>query len=311
MKPEGIECVDWLLKEPGSRVCRLYLPGGTCEHPTRLLCEEWQRRGEPSYDVEAFAIVGKSQIPTKPATPQRDRAGERLLDLPAPGTSSAPHAAPGKPTNTAPGKSTNASTPHSALRIPTAADLLQPPPAKDRDEVPRSPEDFALKPSGTIKATTSPAERARASYASKQTGATVEVVKPYETAKRIEPEQLAALAATFPEVVLDSAEVGQVALVAVPTGRDDRVELTYGDAATLRLLVDAFPGARVTGLKSRFEARGASGKIVQEAAKTNTPLPEAVAPSDAAEPEVDPFALDTPDEGTVDPFALNDDQVPF
>lgn len=290
MKPEGIECEDWLAKEAGSRVCRHFLPGGTCEHPTRLLCEEWQRRKEPSYDVEAFAIVGKSSISTPPRSPQTTTTPRTTT---APGT-------------TAPGKS---STPHSALRIPTAADLLQAPPRKDRDEVPRAPEDFALKPSGTIKATSgTPAERVRASFASRQTGSTVEVVKPYETAKRIEPERLAALAATFPEVVLDSAEVGQVALVAVPTGRDDRVELTYEDAATLRLIVDAFPGARVTGLKSAKEARGASSKTAQEAARTNTPLPEATEPSDAAEPEIDPFALDTPDP---DPFALDDDQVPF
>lgn len=73
--------------------------------------------------------------------------------------------------------------------------------------------------------------------------------------QRIPDEEIASFKALGVEVCLQSDAIGEVWLVPEYTGRD-RKEITPEHAATLRLIVDAFPGARVVAFdKVRKESR--------------------------------------------------------
>lgn len=73
--------------------------------------------------------------------------------------------------------------------------------------------------------------------------------------QRIPEEEIASFKALGVEVCLQSDSIGEVWLVPEYTGRD-RKEITPEHAATLRLIVDAFPGARVVAFdKLRKEHR--------------------------------------------------------
>ena len=70
--------------------------------------------------------------------------------------------------------------------------------------------------------------------------------KPFEPAKEIDPSSLEALERAGVEVELSAPHLdGGVTLVPARTGRSDRSEMTFREAATIRLIVDAFPGAHV------------------------------------------------------------------
>jgi hypothetical protein len=62
------------------------------------------------------------------------------------------------------------------------------------------------------------------------------------------PEQIESLRDFGVEVELQ-AGASRAYLVPEYSGQAERLELTYEHAATLRLLLDAFPGARLTGLR--------------------------------------------------------------
>ncbi len=71
--------------------------------------------------------------------------------------------------------------------------------------------------------------------------------RPYRPAKDIPKEDVAALKAMGVEICLSAKGLPDVWLV--PERRDSsRFEMTFEEAATLRLLVDAFPGARIIDL---------------------------------------------------------------
>jgi len=71
---------------------------------------------------------------------------------------------------------------------------------------------------------------------------------PFVCPKEIDPFRIAELEALTSEIHLVSPELGDVFLVRRHTGAS-RHELTYHEAATLRQLVDQFPGARVVALQ--------------------------------------------------------------
>jgi hypothetical protein len=66
----------------------------------------------------------------------------------------------------------------------------------------------------------------------------------------VTPEQIERLRKAQLEVCLRSDEptIGELWLVPKKTGRD-RMELTFEEAATIRMIADVFPGARVVGLR--------------------------------------------------------------
>jgi hypothetical protein len=72
----------------------------------------------------------------------------------------------------------------------------------------------------------------------------------------ITPEELASFKALGVELRLDLDEVGPVWLVPRYTGQA-RKEITPEHAATLRLLLDAFPGARIAAFEKATAFRGA------------------------------------------------------
>lgn len=140
---------------------------------------------------------------------------------------------------------------------PTALSLLAAPPTAAA-----GPADASLTPDGALALTPAPkpqakpqgaAEAARAAWAaanaSKALGPGFDSVGfEHVPAKAIDPLAVASLKAFAPEVHLVSPHLGDVYLVAKLTGQD-RFEMTFEDAATLRLIVDAFPGAQVVELR--------------------------------------------------------------
>jgi hypothetical protein len=75
--------------------------------------------------------------------------------------------------------------------------------------------------------------------------------KPFEPAKEIDQSSLEALERAGVEVELSAPHLdGGVTLVPARTGRSDRSEMTFREAATIRLIVDAFPGAHVVAYRA-------------------------------------------------------------
>lgn len=81
---------------------------------------------------------------------------------------------------------------------------------------------------------------------------TVRMPEVFKPAKGIDSMGLEALEQAGVEVELSAPYLdgGRLALVSERTGRLDRAEITFREAATVRLIVDAFPGAHVVGYKS-------------------------------------------------------------
>ena len=90
-------------------------------------------------------------------------------------------------------------------------------------------------------------DKARAAYLG-DTEASIEVPEAYVPPPVLDPNHLDALGKAASEVQLDAGKLGDVWLVAERTGQK-RMELTYSEMATLRAIVDVFPGARVVELK--------------------------------------------------------------
>lgn len=75
--------------------------------------------------------------------------------------------------------------------------------------------------------------------------------RPFEPAKEVDQESLEALERAGVEVELSAPHLdGGITLVSARTGRTDRSEMTFREAAVLRLIVDAFPGAHVTAYRA-------------------------------------------------------------
>lgn len=74
---------------------------------------------------------------------------------------------------------------------------------------------------------------------------------PFEPAKEIDASSLEALELAGVEVELSAPHLnGGITLVPARTGRTDRSEMTFREAATIRLIVDCFPGAHVTAYRA-------------------------------------------------------------
>lgn len=151
--------------------------------------------------------------------------------------------------------------------LPAAASLLARPPTPtpaNSAKVARAADEFRLEspkppepPPGAPQAPGA-AARAREAYEAARAAAVQIEVEPFRAPPRIDPDKLDALAKATGEVVLDSA-LGTIALVPKPTGRLDRTELTFEEAATLRTLVDAFPGSRIIGIRSAAQRDAEDG----------------------------------------------------
>jgi hypothetical protein len=76
----------------------------------------------------------------------------------------------------------------------------------------------------------------------------------------ITPDELASFKALGVELCLDLDEVGPVWLVPRYSGQA-RKEITPEHAATLRLLLDAFPGARIAAFEKAALASGEEAQV--------------------------------------------------
>jgi len=74
--------------------------------------------------------------------------------------------------------------------------------------------------------------------------------RPFEPAKEVDEASLESLERAGVEVELSAPHLdGGVTLVPARTGRTDRSEVTFREAAVLRQIVDCFPGAHVTAYR--------------------------------------------------------------
>jgi hypothetical protein len=85
------------------------------------------------------------------------------------------------------------------------------------------------------------------------------VPEPAHARAPIAPEELASFKALGVELCLDLDQAGPVWLVPRYTGQE-RKEITPEHAATLRLLLDAFPGARIAAFEKAALARDAEAQ---------------------------------------------------
>lgn len=222
-KPAGIECSDW---EHDPRVparpkqCRYFVSGGTCEVKGRFMCEEYDRAVARQASHRLPVVSAPPAAPeTRPSVAEDRPGGGRAID------------ASGRQQGEAAG--------------PIVGYLVVP------SQVVASPDrpgaSFALANPVPVAPKASKARDAAVAAfktALGSTDVTVAEPSPFSPAKEIDPESIKALEIACDEIVLESSSFGTIHLVAKATGLD-RHELTFREAATLRLLVDAFPGAQV------------------------------------------------------------------
>jgi hypothetical protein len=97
----------------------------------------------------------------------------------------------------------------------------------------------------------------------------------FTPAKEVDPRGLEALEQAGAEVDLLAPHLERtVTLVPSRTGRTDRYELTFREAAVLRMVVDCFPGAHVVGYRRFTPAEEAGISEAQYVAETAVGLPK-------------------------------------
>lgn len=116
-------------------------------------------------------------------------------------------------------------------------------------------------------------------------------VSEFVPAPEVDPAGLAALEASGAEVTLEAGYLGgTVTLVAARTGRTDRVECTWRESSVIRMIVDAFPGARVVGFRTTTGGAGLPSGTPSDAPSVYPPgTPLGTACSVCREPQ---FATD-------------------
>lgn len=74
----------------------------------------------------------------------------------------------------------------------------------------------------------------------------------FQPAKEIDPKSIEALESSIGEIVLRSQAMGgkDIVLVREVNSNDERLQISFRDAATIRLLVDSFPGAQVIDVRT-------------------------------------------------------------
>jgi hypothetical protein len=222
-RPDGVDCPDWEPTAAGGKRCRYYLDSGACQMPTRLMCVEWEKRNPhlaaqrgQELDAAERCFLGAEE-----------QAGQGQALAPS-GSAAAPP------------------------RAPSALGLLGMPPAPEERREPN------VGVNGELRLTPTEPGRAKSAaarvYAASLPGGAAGVVlfepEPLPPAKEIPAESIEALTALGVELSFGVApEVCAEPIVLVPkrTGAD-RFELTFGEAATSRLLCDAVPGARLVKL---------------------------------------------------------------
>ena len=228
-RPDGITCKDWEPTPAGGKRCRYYLDSGACQMPTRLMCVEWEKRNPhlaahrgQELDAADRHFLGDDYEPRA-----QEQAGQGQALAPS-GSVAAPP------------------------RAPSAIGLLGMPPATEERREPNvgANGELRLTPSEPGRTKSAAARVYAASLPGGAAGRVLFEPEPLPPAKEIPPESIEALTALGVELSFGVApEVCAEPIVLVPkrTGAD-RFELTFGEAATLRLLCDAFPGARLVKL---------------------------------------------------------------
>jgi hypothetical protein len=115
--------------------------------------------------------------------------------------------------------------------------------------------------------------------------------RPFEPAKEIDPSSLEALEQAGVEVELSAPHLdGGITLVPKRTGRMDRSEITFREAATIRLIVDAFPGAHVVAYRAGPQTAAEQAGVTEEAYAAEMAVGTGGPDDPTAQVEEDPFS---------------------
>ncbi len=220
-RPPGIDCTDWKPREAGKKRCAFYLPPDPA-------------RGE----VAAMCNLSKHFLCT-----EWEKANPGLIE-------SARLAAKQKTNPASSSIASNAASPPADQ--PVQANLFSPPTPLPAPPPPAPPTPPVLppEPQGAVPIGIAPMFEQPRSPAPP---------RPMLPAKEIPPEDIKLLEDLGAEFCLFSKPLNrEVWLVAKKTGNPDRFEMTFKEAAALRLIVDSFPGVRVTQLITASEAANRS-----------------------------------------------------
>lgn len=248
-RPDGITCPDWDLKYVGKRDCRYYKQGGGCEHPGHLVCVEWLKK-QPAYvappEVEASLAEAKAEIARNTITSEPPVAAvDALAPPPAPDTipkanepfrlAIAPGPAP------KPGRLRELPD---AIHIESSAEFISKVRALSvTGDPPPGATNGATNGVGSHEGSHERAHEG-SHEGSHESGAERPEWRP--PLRAVDEAELARLEALAKEITIAS-DAGEIVLVPEHTPHiAERTELTFREAAFLRLVVDAFPGARVT-----------------------------------------------------------------
>lgn len=198
---------------------------GSAARPPGIECKDWEAGPQGGKRCRYFVAGGACSLPRRFMCEEWERANPHLATL----------------------------TKRAEPEAPSALSLLVPPPERSTRAEPNVSPDGDLVLTNPEKGPPKAREAARRAFvaAFPQAAGVVVEAAPFEPAKDIPAENLEALERAGSEFTLDvDPNVSRDPIVLVPrrTGKPRRFELTFREAATLRLIVDAFPGARLVKL---------------------------------------------------------------
>jgi len=260
-RPPGIECPDWEADsaDPKGRRCRHYAVGadpdktGLCQLPTRHVCTEWQRvRGLSATRAHAHEETSRTS-PYPPGPPGPNEPVAQPLDPP---TALSVLAAPDRAAPAPEAPAAEGFRLEPSPRLPRPAPF-SPSPGPSPVPFQNGPQGNGAEGAGQRGPFKTAAEHARQQFeAVLRGGETLFAAPPdYVPAKEVDAASLEALEARGVEVELSTPGLRvepswPIVLVPRHTGKPERHELTFREAATLRMIVDCLPGAQVVGWRA-------------------------------------------------------------
>ena len=220
-RPPGIDCLDWKPREVGKKRCAFYLTPDATQGEVAAMCNLPKHFLCTEWEKANPGLIAAARLAAKQKTdPASSSIASKTASLP--------------------------------VDEPVQADLFGAPtplPKPAPPSPPVAPPAPSPEPQGAVPiGFAPPLEQPRPS-----------APRPMMPAKEIPLEDIKLLEDLGAEFCLFSKPLNrEVWLVAKKTGSADRFEMTFREAATLRLIVDSFPGVRVTQLITASEASNRS-----------------------------------------------------
>lgn len=251
--PNGITCLDWAPKEEGKTACANYLQAGRCSLASHFECSEWRKKQPvPIVSADGPKLVLVNVLATPSNLTDRGRVFAEPADDPL--------ALDDGSNDQNDPLALSLSDPPFDGREAAGGFSLEPTEGEPLtlDRMPGlAPSSVPFAVAKPAKPQTPKAARAAARAAAAWTALTAgdhpaafEGGEPYVPAlSALDPREIERLEAMADEVHLHSETLGDIVLVKEHRGTNPgKVEMTFREAAFLRLVIDAFPGARVVQL---------------------------------------------------------------